>query len=108
MLRSRLLLNLCKMRQGRGDASLTKRKTIGGRGAATRPYSTMNMNEDYIRVGAFDPDNPQKEPSETVTITFMTKKQKYHILIHSPEGVDELIRLLADAKEEAWTSEEDI
>ena len=61
-----------------------------------------NLNEDYIRIGAFDPDNRGKKPSERVTITFMTKKQKYHILLHSPEAVDELIRLLADAKQQAW------
>lgn len=62
----------------------------------------MNQKLSSIRVGAFDPNNPNNEPSEVVTITCEVKKQTYQILIHSPAGVDELIEALIDAKKLAW------
>jgi len=71
----------------------------------TTGFSTRGYTEGDIRVGAFDPDNPRKNPSETLTITFVSNKKKYHILIHSPEGVDEMIKLLADAKQQALLPE---
>lgn len=59
---------------------------------------------DSIHVSASDPDDPSKEPSEMVTITFTHKSQTYHLSIHTPESVDDFVNALEDAKQNAWNA----
>lgn len=37
-------------------------------------FSTPGYTEGYIQVGVFDPDNRSKNPSETLTITFVCRQ----------------------------------